>query len=572
MKLTRRNFLQSSGLIGGSLTLPAASYGLPPVAQLASYIIEGAVARAENAETIDRNFLNINLFASPNRWVFDQFLKVRSTDNVDPARMAVTRFTSTNGAFTDAEYATVDYKGVQVPPIWLTNVRSANGTRSLTELLEHMIVIRGYGSGVDGHPGNLVKQFMPLPSAGSTTGNVADRTKSLMKAIQFPSHLSGLTSFASPQGLGASAIGFAGDGSNALKSLMNPFDKRAEAQNLEMVRSKYKDLVEKAQAILNQHVVASSPQMSAVQSDQASAARTLREGLEDLDAAWGALYNKYKTIVEDTYKDRTVPGFTDQAIPARDQAGAFETEHSLGLGIVYYPTVGFDIRNFVNTARLEIMAQSFAMAEFVFTRKISNAMEVGAFEPGSLTGTFGRDSSNPNYSGPSTFAFGVNFDEHSSGRMTSLFLDSCLFRAIGAGMAELVSVLKARGLFEKTVIQLTTEFGRAPRRSGGGSDHGFDSMISSLYTGQRTGGPLVLGNIQRSGTSGIYGPDYAGTFGWKAPTTITGAGTTVLQPSHVASSLAVLMGFKHNPWANTAAPLLYLDNGQVIGKATADVV
>lgn len=569
MKVSRRNFLQQSGLIGGSLALPVVSHGLPPVAQLATYIIEGARARAAGSEYVDRNFLNINLFSSPNRWVFDQFLRVKATDDVDASPMAVTRYTSSNGAYTNAEYATVDYKGVQVPPLWKTQVRGGQGNRSLEELLEHMIVIRGFGSGVDGHPGNLVKQFLPIPSAGSTTGNMADRSKALMKAIQFPSHLSGITAFASPQGLGASAIGW-GWGVNGFKSLMNPFDKRGDAQALEAVRSKYKDLVQNAQAILNQHAAASSDQMTAVEADQASAAKTLREGLEDLDAAWASLYGKYKNIIEGTYRDNGIPGLSDQPIPARDN-GQGETEFSIQSGPIFYPANGFDIRNLRNTAQLEVMVQAFAMAEFVFTRKISNAMEIGGFEPQNISGSMARDNGRV-YSSPENQTFGLSMDEHQTGRMSTLLLDSSLFRALGAGMAELAAVLKARGEWEKTVFQVTQEFGRAPRNSGGGSDHGFDSMISSLYTGQRTGGPLVLGNILRSGTNGLYGDNYSGTFGHKTATKIQGSGDAVLQPAHVASSLAVLLGFGHNPWANTAAPLLYVDNGQVHAKASAEVI
>ena len=567
MKQSRRSFIQASGILLGASTANAA----PPIAELASLLLGAATSRGEDADVVDRNYLNINLFGSPNRWVFDQFLKTKASETINAAPMVSTRLSATNGSYTDAEYATVDYKGVQVPPVWMTQVRSGSGSRSMSELLEHMIVFRGFGSGVDGHPGNLVKQFLPLPSAGSTTGNMADHSGALMKAIQFPSGLSSTTAFASPKGLGASAIGYGGPPTNAIRTLMNPFIKRPENNNLEMMRTRYKDLVGLAQGVLNQHASNSAKQIASVQSDQEKALKTLREGLEDLDSAWAGLFGKYKNVVEGSFRDRAA-GFSDLPIPGNDDGTSGEMKTSIISGNVFFPPSTFDIRNTVNEAQLDVMAQSFALAEFVFTRGLTNAMEIGQFDPNNLKSTFSRDNAAGKYAAPIERVYGYQFDEHNTGAVSSVFLSSCLYRALGAGMAELVSVLKAKDLFKKTVIHVCSEFGRAPRDSGGGSDHGFDSMVASVFTGMRTGGPLVLGNINRSGTNGIYGANYAGTFGWKAPTNIQGSGTTFLQPGHVASSIAVLLGYKHNPWTNTASPLLYLDNGNAIGKASGDIV
>ena len=545
------------------------AHALPPAAKLAALILRDSAAKADVKDLIDRNFLSIHLGGAPNRWVWDQFLKTKPTDIVNPNPLCATRYVATNGVYTAAEYATINYKGVEVPPIWGTKVRSANGQRNMTDLLEHMIVFRGYGSGVDGHPGNTVKQYMPLPSAGSITGTMADHSDNLMKAVQFPAGVANETAFSSIKGMGSSAIGYGGPNVNALMTLMHPFTKRGDAQSLEALRSRYKGMVETVQGVLNQHAQMSFPSSEAVLLDQTKAAKTLREGLEDLDASWAALYSKYTTILQETFRDQNVAGFTDKYAPANDTGSYGDNRDRVAIDVGYYPSQGFDLRTLVREATVDVMAQAFALAEFVFTRKISSAMEIGQIGPQNIKGTFVANTAGK-LNGATERAFGFNFDQHETGIMAVIPLNSALYRSLSAGMMELMDQMKKMGVWEKTIFHVTQEFGRTPRESAGGSDHGFDSMITSVYTGLRTGGPLVLGNIRRNGSGGAIPANYSGTFGYKSVTSI-GSESVVLTPSHVASSLSVLYGQQKNPWANVAQPLLAIEGGNVKAKASSEV-
>ncbi len=61
----------------------------------------------------------------------------------------------------------------------------------MTDLLNHMLVIRGYGSGIDGHPFNATVQQAPVGGVSSIMGLAADYSKKLLKLSNGPSAVSG---------------------------------------------------------------------------------------------------------------------------------------------------------------------------------------------------------------------------------------------------------------------------------------------------------------------------------------------------------------------------------------------
>jgi len=216
-------------MLGGSAALGT----LPPVGKLTQYLMKNTINQAGATENYDSNYVAFFLFGGPNRWMFDQILKAKASDTLVYNPMVATAFTAERGAYRGTEYRTYDYKGVQVPAMWNSTVPVSGGGRvALSTLLDHMIVFRGYGSGVDGHPSNTVRQLNPVPGIGSITGHAADHGDALFRAVSYPSiqHLSGYHSLG---GSGATTLHQRAAPGNLLKSLLQPFTPRPELQSLE---------------------------------------------------------------------------------------------------------------------------------------------------------------------------------------------------------------------------------------------------------------------------------------------------------------------------------------------------
>lgn len=440
----------------------------------------------------------------------------------------------------------------------------------MSALLDNMLVIRGYGSGVDGHVTNSIRQFAPVGSAESLSGYLADNTQRLLRTIQYPAFVANVTGFNSHRGFSAVSAYPVDQASNLVGSVLRPFMKRPDAAHTTNLRERYKDLMEAASSVLSEGHRDRFPGIDAVSADRDEALKRLRVGFDDLEAAWPSLFGKYLEITRRSLRDRTAAGFTDRPIIAQDDGAFPESRYSTSAnGLAYLPTPGSDLRDWMNGGECLILAQSLALAEFAFTRGLASAIEISNLEIKRIAGSFIANSSG-SIGGPTAVTFDQVFDEHQTGVMPSIFLNACFYRALAAGLLELIDRLKERKLFGKTMIHLTSEFGRLPRNTGGGSDHGFDSMVSSLITGALTSGPMVVGNIRRSGSGGQHPPVYSGTFGFRAPTLVAGQ-ETMLNPAHVAATIAELMGYPSNPWDTQGTPLVKVKNGVVEAVASAEV-
>src|SRR5690606_29840045 len=138
----------------------------------------------------------------------------------------------------------------------------------------------------------------------------------------------------------------------------------------------------------------------------------------------------------------------------------------------------------------------------------------------------------------------LEFDSHGTGSMAQNHIFSSMYRGLSAGLLELIQVLKSNGLFEDSLIQIVGDFGRSPRADGSGSDHGFNGMVSSLYSGAFSGGAKIIGNIRKDVSSLHVPTTYPGTWGERATTQINskyGSQTIKPSPLHLASTVLELL-------------------------------
>ncbi len=554
IKKNRRDFLIKSSLAIGGGTLFSQ---WPPIETLMRLISDQLIRKAmASGEDPLVKYLSFNLSGAPARWCFDQLVKTRTDQTIVSNPLVQTKLVGNGGTYTNTKYATVDYKGVLVPWLWKSSVKSAAGpARALNDLLRHLIVFRGYGSGVDGHPSNLARQSNPVPSAGSVTGHVADRSSNLFRALQFPPFGSA-SGYSSINGTGLSLIFGAGK-ANYAKNLMQPFTDREDTKVVESLRNRYAQYINETQNQIRFFASQKTSGLEPLTLDYENSLKTLKEGVGDLDASWTQLYTKYESIVLATIRDRTVPGLSDKPVLA--QTG--DVWNVNVLGGVQNPNVGSDLRDWYNAVDCNMLISSLALAEFALTRNYSSAMEFGSLEPANLIGYFSGSGT------PTTFS--QAFDQHNTGAVPMTYMNSMFFRALGAGLLELIDQLKNSGEFSRTFIHIVQEFGRSPRSTGTGSDHSFDGMVSSVLTGVIDDKPIVLGNIARSG-----GPDtalYPGTYGYKALTNVAGE-KVYLSPAHVTSTLASLMQMSKNPWGNVAAPMIVRSASNLEIKGSGEIV
>lgn len=544
----------------------------PPVAGMIDLILKDTVRTAHaSSNFVDSKYLLVALHGAPNRWIFDQFLQTRHDQSVVPTPGVHTSFVSSHGAYRDSEYRLIDHAGrMLVPPLWGSQVPAANGgTRPMNELLKHMITVRGYGTGIDGHPTNGAAQTNPVPSAGSISGHLADHSSTLFKAVQFV-NFGTFSGFSSLNGSSVVQVRPELPSSNYAAQVLQPFGAREDAVSATALRDRYAAYIDQSQHILKRAVQREQADFAAVAKSHEQALQKIKAGIPALKDTWAGLYNKYHSLLQRAFSDRTVPGFSDQPVPTGPvpAEGFNKWTFFRDNGDPLVPTEGQDMRDWVNQADLGWMAAGFALAEFVLTQNLVSAFELFPFHPLNLELNVARSPAGAQGPVRSLFVY----DQHLTGSMAAIFLNACLYRAIAAGLLELIDRLNDKNMFDRTVIHFTQDFGRSPRSDGTGSDHNFNGMISSLITGKQNSGPVVLGNVLSHGSQGAFDPNvYSGTFGYRAPTSVSGQ-TVLLTPAHVASTIAVLLGLPFNPWGNVAAPLVSAGSSGIHPLAGAEIV
>ncbi|MGE0525827.1 MAG: DUF1501 domain-containing protein [Bdellovibrionales bacterium] len=566
--MRRRQFLKAgaAGLACGAATQSTA---VSDFLRIIYQNLERRVYASANTETL--NYVNCVFPGAPPRWIFDHMLKTSTQDpDVTSNPMVVTRY---NSGGTAGDYSLYDYNGVLVPSIWSTNVTTGGGGQAkLEELLRHMIVIRGYGSGVDSHTSNCAMQTAPVPSLGSVHGYVADHSHTPLKVVQYPiadfGALGAFSGYRSITGTGASGVIGGPAGTNLVERLLFPFGNHYPTSV--SLKRQYRSMASTVHKLFAEDLKARVADSEAILNDFEASQKVIQDGVDELIAAWTPLYNRYLSVIETSARALGVPGFTDvpiiaPTVSANTINGGLENSYALFTDQLYYPVAGTDLRTWINALQLHKFAQNFALAEFCLQYGYADSLELSFLGViPNVQGQFIKQAT----SSASDYTLNATFDQHATGSMAAIMLNSALYRGYGAGLLEFVSQLKQKDLFKKTVIHTASDFGRTPRVSGGGCDHGFDAMITTLITGLHEGAPMILGNVAKDAMG-------LGSFGQKTTTSLqTAAGTesVTLSPIHVGSTLAVLLNLPDNPWKNLASPLVEVRDGKVYALASGRMI
>src|SRR5581483_7620124 len=124
------------------------------VPQLLAWTATGLARQAYAQQSSAWNYVNLHCGGGPNRWTFDQVMRIGMSDPMIATPLVSTAFSG--GAPT---YQTFNVGGYQVPHLWSLNVaRGDGGARPMQDLLANMAILRGWTTGVDGHSTNTARQ------------------------------------------------------------------------------------------------------------------------------------------------------------------------------------------------------------------------------------------------------------------------------------------------------------------------------------------------------------------------------------------------------------------------------
>jgi hypothetical protein len=527
---SRRNFLKNSGLLASAA---AASTLRSPTELIAGAMIKGIFNRAEAqavSATTSKFYVNIMMGGGPLRYTFDHWLRTKTTD---PAlvfsSMTGTSFAynSTSRIVSAPEYRTFDFNGTQIPQQF-----AALSTQDLNDFMSSFLVIRGYGSGVDGHAGNQCLQMQPLSGQVSTSGLIADASSLSYRAIQVPARGANSKYF-SMNAVGQNVL----NSTTPLNDLLGPLSATSTARTL---RNANQDAFTQLRSALNLSS-GSDYATTLVKSSLNDAYKLLQSNFGDYTTAFNNLKANYDTVIQQALRSDLIPGIN--ATLDGSQSLQLIADGSSRYRVDGNPTLttftsGDDLIKTTDLMDIPGLSTNLALAEFCIVNNLSSAIEISSdalqgirIAPGS--GTTTRQV----------------HDCHQSGDMASVLYFGTYFHALTRALLKFRERLVAAGKWSDTVVHLTSDFNRTVNGSGVGSDHGFNQMISSVFSGSIQGGPYVVGNIAAS-TNG---------FSQGRAVVIPGYSNLVPGPISMASTLYPLMGVSNNPWKNLATPLISLN-------------
>jgi hypothetical protein len=486
-RINRRQFIKQSGK-----AVAAAALMDGPISMLMDAITQGAIARAyaESTGSNPRNWVDMRFYGAPPRWVYDLVLKTSAADDANfvpgPAgsQFANKYVPNGSGRYTSAVYSTVKIGDMRMPHLWTAQVPSPGGhSRPMSDLLANFLCIRGIDTGSPGHIGSETLHYRPRGSSKSLPALVADASTSPIAAAYTNSPNFNFFSTASKGPLILTG--------NFLTALTSPFQPSSSVTTVRQREQLINSYVRASRDALNARALARHPDAALIKSSVNSAQSMMSRALTSMNTQYAALQAKYTDLITRSLAT-TVAGINDFPIGSVASAGSpRDFRHRVNSRIVE----AADIRSLVNPQRnpsptaIPSMANSFAIAEFILLNGFSQSVSVNLNEMTNLL--------------DGTTKSGYAFDEHVTGVLCSIYINSMYYLAHAACMLEFIDRMRAANIWNDTVVAVGSEFNRSPKNDGSGADHGFRGASLQLYSGCIPG-PMVLGNIAQDASPTIY--------------------------------------------------------------------
>ena len=511
IRIARREFLKRAlrdlGAMGVGATIAEAVVGK---------LLSQAFAQTPLPPNPSGYYVHMTMPGGPPRWLFDLPLtpQGQTSSNFVAGGFGTLLEKTTNGLrpFYAATKQMVGGKEIHLPPVW---TMSTSGQR-FTDLLPNTLFIRGMDMEINSHELSNGRQIAPIIGGYSLNGMVAERSNRPMPAV-IESGSGAAKSFKSKSGLATSSLDYAEGGLiNPISTLLTPFiDFRGQrVVHSQEAQALQDQALAQFELYANSRGIASAP----LKKMYDNAISLVESDIFKLSERWPATIQRYRAIINEALhpKKDALPGLFDIK-GATSKSGPFK----YAIGADSYVQLG-DLRDMITAETMAPrMAENFAIAEILLD-PVTAAMTL------SFGGLRGLESGQG--------VISIGHDQHAIGSVVSTLATTLFYRAFIAGLTEFVKDLKSRGLFERTVIHISSEFNRTPRAGGEGSDHGPMGSNATLISGMLAAGG-VIGNIKTAS----YNSTYPGTFGVAAPYSLDGFNRPI-QVNDVARTISAMLG------------------------------
>ena len=512
---SRRDFLKQT-LMASPLCMNAMR--LSPFALFLESIVKKAYGIEDALDSNSNNYVGIMMTGGPPRWMFD--LPLRPNGSSDPfieSPMVCTQIVNNQ-----LKYQQSKIGQYYMPAMWDKYIPQVNGSRmKMSDLLQNMMMFRGYNLGVDGHSGNQIRHFRPNTGGTSIDGELGSES-----SRPIPNVACGASyGYSSPTG--SSQISVSLSDSNPLNTLLSNFSLTGDKNPITMTDSEIEDAFDQVLKSMEKNAHENNIPLKNAYANRINAKKVFKEEYGNLKTWYDTRFNEYRDL------ERTC--FTDSSL----SLGAGIQEHdfyqfnqSHGLPDNYYkinninqrdthlPSFGVDLEQSLQSSTyVYAMAHTLTIAEFLIQNKLTSSMTLQWSSLRNLRiGTKNINTTN---------------DGHNNGAMTSMFMYSKYYQAIAAGLNEFRTFLEGIGEFDKSVIQLSGDFNRSARYDGRGSDHAWMGTNTTVLSGMIKD-HAILGNC-----SGRSAGTYKGSWGEAAGMDFLGGSHMAF--GHVASSIATML-------------------------------
>ncbi len=453
--LSRRSLLKFAGL---SLTTP--------------FLYGKEVEPKKNAF-----LLQVNMFGAPSRWLFDLPLFPFSEDKTVLRNMMVGNRIKKMDRF-ETSLDTVSIGGVRYPSLWGKSFYSSLGKGDLSSLYSNMLTIRGCNMAIDGHETNSQKLMSPFGLGNSINAQVAKYYPADFGPLQL---LQSYSPMVTTPGAYKSNEGI---------SSINIFMK--EEYNKKLFDYKFK----KKEIQFENRLLSALAKLNNLHQINE---KVFSRKLEVFEKQFEQAVTKYQKILKRNYKSYINDERRKIALRSKiDFKNASSSEElRRNYGHLFYEDLyleGENLREIALDLEFPRLVEKFALTEVIALNNLSSSCLMMLDPPENISFKAFDPITKKTLSKTSVKG---TFDTHNVGAVADILIGNAFYHAFTSLLNEFVITLKKEKLFDNSLIHITSEFDRTPRKDLSGSDHGYQGHTSTLIGGQFKG-TYCLGNIFKS--------------------------------------------------------------------------
>ena len=541
-KLSRRELIQAGA---------ASALAFNPFFSLFEAIlcgkVEGLLANEAQEALFDQIFINAIMGGGASRWHLDWSLRPKGPDSpFYPNIHYINKFTN----YEKGNYQGI-YEDVKIGDYYFPRLagsmapKAGGGAREISELFQNGLFIRGIFN-LSSHPGGAALSVAPMPGMPSLNSLTAGSGGTPVPAIAFGAD-SGYRKYNSNNGTSITNIGVDyAEGANPILDIWTPF--QVNGGLLLKDKAALEDAIDRTLLAIRD----ASPNQSKIArylyQDRVNTKKFFKQKAEGLFELWNEKINRYEELVRrSTFDDSLFLSDLEDKPLLSDLSYPF----SGGQGDVYVKE-DFDItKMFEGGERLvRPMDRSAAFTEYLIEERICNSISA-FFLFNHPTNTMNIPLVNTSTGSAVDLAkprTHIPTDCHYIGAYVNQIYHTKAYRAVMACMLELVDKIKAKGLWEKTVIQLSSEFNRHMSIKGDDTGHGGKMDCTTFFTG-KIKSPIVVGNLINNKT---WGTSFSGKHEFLQ--------NRHIMHTNVGSTLAMLLGIP-TPFPNDISVIVKNGDG-----------